>query len=206
LPEPHPASREDSAAAAVSADPGTLVLVVGPSGAGKDTLLNAARSHFGGDKTMLFCERLITRDDQTGEKHAAVSEAEFAGLLEAGALFLAWEAHGLHYGIAAQALHALRSGKTVIVNVSRHIVGMARRRWPNTHVVYVTASEAARRQRLLARGRESAADMDGRLQRGAAQGCPEADWVSRLDNSGDLADGVARFNAIIASLAGASST
>jgi phosphonate metabolism protein PhnN/1,5-bisphosphokinase (PRPP-forming) len=207
LPEPGPLSSGGFAETSIQRRgarldrSGILVLVVGPSGAGKDTLLNAARAHFQSEDSIVFCERLITRDDQTGEKHAAVSAADFARLRETGALFLSWEAHGLQYGVAAAAFLALRSGKTVIVNVSRHIIETARQRWANTHVVYVTASEEARRQRLLARGRESAADIDSRLKRGRLRDCPEADWVSWLDNSGDLADGIARFNALIAELA-----
>lgn len=207
MPDPDPLSLSGFADASQpwrgpgDAQSGTLVLVVGPSGAGKDTLLNAARAHFHGADGIIFCERLITRDDQTGEKHAAVSDAEFERLLNAGELFLAWEAHGLHYGIGASALAALKDGKTVVVNVSRHVICEARLRWPNTQVVYVTASEDARRQRLLARGRESAADIDSRLKRGRARDCPDAEWVSWSDNSGDLADGVARFNGLIASIA-----
>jgi ribose 1,5-bisphosphokinase len=180
---------------------GILVLVVGPSGAGKDTLLNAARAYFRGDDTVTFCERLITRDDQTGEKHSAVSDAEFGRLLDTGELFLAWEAHGLYYGLGAKAVSALVAGKTVVANVSRHVICEARLRWPNTRVVYVTASEEARRKRLLGRGRESAAEIDSRLTRGRGRDCPDAEWVSWLDNSGDLADGIARFNALIAEIA-----
>jgi ribose 1,5-bisphosphokinase len=180
---------------------GTLVLVVGPSGAGKDTLLNAARAYFQGDDAVTFCERLITRNGQTGEKHTAVSDAEFGRLLDSGELFLAWEAHGLHYGVGAGALSALIAGKTVVANVSRHVICEARLRWPNTRVVYVTASEEARRKRLLGRGRESAAEIDSRLKRGRVRDCPDAEWVSWLDNSGDLADGIARFNRLIADIA-----
>jgi ribose 1,5-bisphosphokinase PhnN len=97
----------------------------------------------------------------------------------------------------------LIAGKTVIANVSRHVICEARLRWPNTRVVYVTASEEARRERLLERGRESAAEIDGRLKRGRGRDCPDAEWVSWLDNSGDLADGIARFNALIAEVANA---
>jgi ribose 1,5-bisphosphokinase len=182
--------------------PGTLVLVVGPSGAGKDTLIDAARAHFRGHGGMVFCERIITRAEQTSERHLATTEAEFAAMRDAGAFLLAWEAHGLHYGIAADVVHALREGKTVVANVSRTVIGEARRIWPYTQVIQVTARSDVRLERLRARKREPAEAVAGRLARGEGIPVPAADWVHECDNSGDLAEAVARFNAILASAAG----
>jgi len=186
-----PASREG----------GTLVLVVGPSGAGKDTLLDAARAHFAGDEAIVFPRRFITRDDQVGERHDAVSEAEFARSDAEGGFFLAWRAHGLGYGIAADVLEMLAAGRCVVLNVSRRIIGEARRKWPRTHVVQVIARPEVLRQRLQARGRETADGIGERLERASEIRLPDAEWLSEMDNSGDLASGAARFTALIARLA-----
>ena len=80
-----------------------LVLVVGPSGAGKDSLLNAARAAFADDPRIHFVRRVITRPaDPGGEDHEPVNEAGFA----ARSFALSWSAHGLSDGIPAEALTA----------------------------------------------------------------------------------------------------
>jgi len=195
-----PAALADKGGATGTVSPGKLILVVGPSGAGKDTLIDAARAHFAGEPGMLFCERCITRMDQTGEPHAALSEAEFARVAKAGGFFLAWQAHGLSYGVTAEIVDILGSGTTVVVNTSRRIIADARRKWPGTHVVHVTAAPEVLRERLKLRGRETSAAVDHRLRRGIEVGCPQGEWVVEVDNSGALADGVARFNAALAAL------
>ena len=177
---------------------GTLILVVGPSGAGKDTLLDAARAHFQDDGTIVFARRCITREDQTGEQHAPVSKVEFTRLEAEGGFFLSWRAHGLDYGIAADVLEMLAAGNNVVLNVSRRIiVAEARRKWPRTHVIQVTARPEVLLQRLLARGRETADGIGRRLERAGEIRLAEAEWLSDLDNSGDLASAVARFTALI---------
>ena len=181
---------------------GTLILVVGPSGAGKDTLIDAARSRLQGDGAILFWRRYITRDDQIGEQHAALSEEEFARRREDGGFFLSWRVHGLDYGIAADILAKLAAGRHVVLNVSRRVIGEARRKWPRTHVIQVTARPEVLRSRLLARGRESADGISERLERGGEICLAEADWLSKLDNSADLASAVDRFVGLIHEAAG----
>ncbi len=207
LPEPQrPAGEGTPGGSLPAADApvsrgGTLILVVGPSGAGKDTLLDIAKAHFQDDPDIQFRRRVITRADQTGERHIVVSEAEFADTLDAGGFFLSWRAHGLQYGITTDIVGDLREGRTVVANVSRQIVAEARRKWPNTQVIYIGASPEVRRERLVARGRESAGNIDERLGRADIFGANEAEWLTRLDNSGALADGVSRFIALIAGAA-----
>ncbi len=195
LPETAPAQNAGEAIAG-----GTLVLVVGPSGAGKDTLLDAARGHFRSHPSILFLQRIITRADQTGEAHAVLSESEFARREAEGGFFLAWEAHGLKYGVSADCRDALIAGKTVVVNVSRQIIPAACGLWARTRVIYVNAPKEIRQQRLVARGREPAGSIYERLERAQVFAPPDGDWVSHLDNSGSLADGIAAFNALIAGL------
>jgi ribose 1,5-bisphosphokinase len=161
-----------------------LVLVVGPSGAGKDSLLNAAREVFRNDTRVHFVRRVITRPkDPGGEDHEPVTEAEFA----ARDFALSWSAHGLRYGIPASALEA---APTVVINVSRGVIADAARLYP-VSVIEVTAPPDILAARLSARGRETAADVARRLSRTAT--IPDSVTVRTVLNDGSLAEGVARF-------------
>lgn len=146
-----------------------LVLVVGPSGAGKDTLLNAARAESADNSAVRFVRRVITRPasrpgEQDPEPFDGVDEQEFARLRDAGAFALWWRAHGLLYGIPADISLDLAQGRTVVANVSRAVVAEAAARFP-VHVVEVTAPADLLARRLVARGREDAVDVARRLSR-----------------------------------------
>jgi phosphonate metabolism protein PhnN/1,5-bisphosphokinase (PRPP-forming) len=138
-----------------------LVLVVGPSGAGKDTLLNAARRGLAGNAQFRFVRRVITRTaDPNGEDHEPVTEAEFTRRDFA----LQWQTHGLRYGIPADIANDIASGVVVVANASRAVIAEAATRFP-VRVIEITAPPHILAERLAARGRETAADLAGRLAR-----------------------------------------
>ena len=172
---------------------GALVLVVGPSGAGKDTLIAAARAALAGDAGSVFPRRVVTRPAVAAlEDHDTMSVADFEAARAAGAFALDWQAHGLNYGIPAAILDDIAGGKVVVVNTSRAMVTEARRRFPACRVVVVTASIDVRAARLAGRGRESAADVAKRLEREGAPVPPGIDPVM-IDNSFSLDAGIAAF-------------
>jgi ribose 1,5-bisphosphokinase len=142
---------------------GHLVLVVGPSGSGKDTLLAAAAHNLSGDPRFRFVRRVITRVSGI-EDNEAIGEAAFAARKAAGDFALSWEAHGLHYGIPADIVSDLRAGSIIVANVSRAVVAEAAERFPVT-VLLITAPAALRAERLARRGREGAAAVLDRLGR-----------------------------------------
>ena len=141
-----------------------LVLVVGPSGAGKDTLLAAARAQLGEDARFRFVQRVVTREPSPTEPFESVSPAEFDARKAADGFALSWRAHGMQYGIPADITVDLAQGRVVIANVSRAVVAEAASRFP-THVVEITAPADILARRLAARGREDAVDMARRLSR-----------------------------------------
>jgi len=176
---------------------GRLVLVVGPSGAGKDSLIEAARRALADHPRFVFPRRLITRPSDPGsEDHDSLTEAAFAAQRDAGAFFLHWGAHGLHYALPGGIAADLAAGRTVVANVSRAVIEEARRKHPATTVVVVTAPAAVLAERLEARGREDAAAVEGRLARAAAEPCgihPDDPGVVTLMNDGPLEAAVERF-------------
>jgi phosphonate metabolism protein PhnN/1,5-bisphosphokinase (PRPP-forming) len=172
-----------------------LVLVVGPSGAGKDTLMEGARAALAGDARFRFVRREITRPaDAGGEAHMAVSEAAFAARTEAGGYALWWRAHGLGYGIPADIATDLAAGRVVVANVSRGVLAEAASRFP-VRVLEITAPPAVLAARLAARGRESAADIAERVRRAVA--LPAGLEVVTVMNDGAVAEGVAKVVAAL---------
>jgi ribose 1,5-bisphosphokinase len=172
---------------------GRLILVVGPSGAGKDTLIAAAAATLAVNPGYQFPKREITRaSDAGGEDHVAVSSTEFTARRDAGGYALHWYAHGLSYGIPASIDAAIASGVTVVVNTSRTIIDTARARYPNLRVIFVTAPLDVLAQRIAARGRESADDVAERLARAGAI-APRGDDIIEICNDGSLEAGVSAF-------------
>ena len=175
---------------------GTLVLVVGPSGAGKDSIITGAAERFDGDPRLAFARRLITRPAAGGtEKHTEISAAGFADLVRQGSVMLSWEAHGSRYGLPASLAGALEGGRCVVANVSRTVVSEARCRFAPVTVVEVSASPDTLAARLAARGRESLSEIESRLRRAGALSSYDADFI--VDNNGALATAVERFTAIL---------
>ncbi len=165
---------------------GTLAVVVGPSGAGKDTLMNLAARHFAGRPDVHFVRRVITREGDAGnEDHRSVSEADFDAMEQAGAFAVSWEAHGLKYGIPADVFDELAQGHLVIANGSRSALHYFQSAFPRLKVINITASREVLAERLMARGRESREDVLKRLERSAltVQGSYD---VADIDNSGTL--------------------
>jgi phosphonate metabolism protein PhnN/1,5-bisphosphokinase (PRPP-forming) len=138
-----------------------LILVVGPSGAGKDTVLGLVRQALAGDMRFRFVRRVITRPAEAGgEDHEAVSEDAFAQRR----FMLHWQAHGLRYGVPIDVMDDLSRGVVVVANVSRGAIAVAAKQFP-VRVIEVTAPPTTLIRRLTERGRESADDVAKRLAR-----------------------------------------
>lgn len=171
---------------------GLLVLVVGPSGVGKDTVIEAVRDALAGDPMVVFPRREITRPAAAGgEDHIAVDIETFRARRAAGAYALSWEAHGLGYGVPAAIQRDLADGRTAIVNVSRGVLEEARQTLSPVQVLSLVVPAAVLRARLTERGRESEADIDRRIARAGAFEVSGPDVVT-IVNDGPVAAAAAR--------------
>ncbi|MFN3972422.1 MAG: phosphonate metabolism protein/1,5-bisphosphokinase (PRPP-forming) PhnN [Gemmobacter sp.] len=173
---------------------GRVFAVVGPSGAGKDTLIAAAQAARPG---LHVVRRVITRLEETGgEPFEGVGEAEFATRAARGDFCLHWQAHGLSYGIPASALDAIAQGRDVVFNGSRAMLVEAWDAFPNLTVILVTAPIHVLAERLAARGRETTGDIAARLAR-ARYEVPPGIPVRVVENGGALEVAVAAFLAAL---------
>lgn len=180
---------------------GCLVLIVGPSGAGKDTLIQAAREKLSRDDRFVFPQRIVTRPKDAYEPHVAVSESEFETMQSNGDFLLFWGAHGNRYGVPIDSIKALNECRTVVANVSRTIIGKTCERFSNVRVINVTAGADVLRDRLLIRARESDADIDKRIARAANVPLPQSAIIDVVDNSGAISFSITRFIGLLCNYA-----
>lgn len=177
--------------------PGRLILVVGPSGAGKDTLLAGARLASIGDHRIVFPRRVVTRQGGAAEDHDTLDPADFDRAAARGAFSLSWEAHGLKYGIPAALDDHIASARIALCNVSRAIVPQARARYAHVCVVLVTAPPQVLAERLATRARDSDGSLEQRLQRKVT--VPDLRPDVTIENAGDVVVGIRRLVDVIAS-------
>lgn len=171
---------------------GRLFMVIGPSGAGKDTLL-AGCCDAGGPH---WVRRVITRPSVLGgEPYEGVSAETFAARAAQGAFALVWQAHGLSYGIPWAELAPRQSGRDVVFNGSRAALTEAARLFADLTVIHITAAPEVLAARLSTRGREGAADIAARLAR-VVEDWPQTVPVIDLRNDGTVAEGIARLKAV----------
>jgi ribose 1,5-bisphosphokinase len=183
-------------------DRGCFIAVVGPSGAGKDSLIAYARSRLSSDGRFVFPQRVITRPPDGTEPHEGVDDLTFRRLASAGGFALQWQAHGLSYGIPASAAAEVAKGRIAIVNLSRSVVPVLRQRFPGSAVIGVQAPPEVLAARLSQRGREEPDAQRARLARALSDSLSAAaDAV--IHNDGPLEAAGERFVALLSAKAGA---
>ena len=181
---------------------GRLILVVGPSGAGKDTLLRTAGAALREDARFCFPRRFITRPaGDPHEDHIALTDEEFRNRERAGEFSLVWRAYGLSYALPGTVGGLVAEGRIVAANVSRTVVAEAISRFARVGVIHVTAGRETLALRLGERGREAQEDRARRLAR-PAPALPEGLDSRTLVNDGPLEPAVEAFVGLLRSFAG----
>jgi ribose 1,5-bisphosphokinase len=166
---------------------GRLVYVVGPSGAGKDSVLQALRQQWPMSIAAHWARRTITRAlVANGEAHEAVERGLFEQLLTQNAFAMHWSANGHAYGIRHQELQPLTAGAWVFVNGSRSHLPQMLYGWPDAVLVHISAPQELIAARLRSRQRDAEEEIAARLQRHAEYTPPAA--AVCVVNSGDLQD------------------
>ena len=155
--------------------PGRLVLVVGPSGAGKDTLLRLAQAACADDHDIVFPRRVVTRVSSADEDNIALSPDEFARARDHGDFAVHWDAHGHSYALPLEINDDIRAGRAVVANVSRTVIAALRQAYTNVVVVAIIAPPEVLAQRLAARARHTDGNIADRLARSVDDASANAD-------------------------------
>lgn len=162
-----------------------IVLIVGPSGAGKDTLLRHAKEVFG--EKLNFVKRYITRQADINESNYYIDEYAFEVLRHNGYFASNWSAHGNFYGIPKGFLNA----GVNIISISRARIADFEKLYDNVYTINISISKDKLRQRLIDRGRESLEQVEKRLERSYEK--IEAKNLIEFDNSLKIEQSVFNF-------------
>tara|TARA_E500000178_G_scaffold283305_1_gene284102 strand:+ start:428 stop:991 length:564 start_codon:yes stop_codon:yes gene_type:complete len=143
---------------------GLFLAVVGPSGSGKDTIIEALCKQLPNIKRV---KRYITREQQKagGEDSYNIDFDTFGKLERDGDFAFSWSAHHLKYGLPITIFDEINVGKSLIANISRSILDQLSDKFEYYEIILITASDKILAERLEKRGRESKAQIEERLAR-----------------------------------------
>jgi len=179
--------------------PGAIIAVVGPSGAGKDSVIAGARALLVDDPRIVFPRRVITRRADRTEENLVVDVDTFLHMAKSGAFALFWSAHGHHYGVPVRVDADVRERRIVVINVSRTIVTHLRNRYVRASVILINAPAHVRSKRLALRSRETESEILSRLER-TAENFDAATTDMVIDNAGPLEHSVTMLSTYVRSL------
>jgi guanylate kinase len=147
--------------------PGLLFVVSGPSGAGKDTLVEGLRER---RSALRYSISATTRPPRDGERHGEhyffVSPQEFEGLLAAGKLLESREYNGNLYGTPRDYVdERLAEGYDVVVKPEVNGALAIQTAFPDAVLIFVVPDRFSHlRDRLLARRTETNEEIARRLE------------------------------------------
>lgn len=175
---------------------GKLILLVGNSGSGKDSLLSVLKREAANGLNLVFPKRWITRyQEDPNEDYYPTTLGGFVEKIKAGDFFVWWEAYGYLYGIEREIQAQLKAGANIALNVSRKVVPEIRQRYQNTIVIQIEVPAEKAFERLVKRARGETAEIRLRLER-AERFRDFKDWDIRFINDGDLQSQGRKFSAL----------
>ncbi len=184
--------------------PGALLVIVsGPSGVGKDTVIEALRrlpaaAHY---RYVVTCTTRPRRPyEADGVHYHFLEPEEFRRLRDAGGLLEANEVHGHWYGTPRDDVRAaLQRGDSVILKIDVQGAAVIKQKVPEALLVFLVApSDEDLFGRLQARATETADELDTRQRNAALELARQKDYDYVVVNeTGQVERTAARVDEII---------
>lgn len=185
-------------------EPGALLAIIsGPSGVGKDTIIEVLRTaypHPARDFVVTCTTRERRPSEVEGQSYHFLSDEAFAALREHGALLEASEVHGNWYGTPRdQVVEALASGRDAILKIDVQGARAIRQLVPDALLIFlVPPSLDELYERLAARRTESPEELRRRYQDAALELARQDDYDHVVVNAtGDVAGTAERIDSIL---------
>lgn len=160
-----------------------IILIVGPSGVGKDTLLKNVKNKIQAN----FVKRYITRAPDENETNYFIQEEAFR-ILEKNNFFIStWTAHNNLYAIAK---NSIVEGLNII-SISRAKIKDFEKEYQKVYTINITLNKKDLKQRLEKRARESKEEIEKRLKRNYEK--IEAKNLIEFENNKSLDESVEEF-------------
>ena len=170
--------------------PAPLLLVIGNSGSGKDSIIRGVVEQYPSNLIPLrIVKRYITRPPSDSEKNISITPEQFQRMKRKGKFAFSWHIYGLDYGVPIEIENWLEDGHPVVVNVSRTVINDVKQKYANLKVIFVKVPFEITLKRIKERGRESGYLLEERINRARSnQDFPGAYFI--VDNSGKLEDSI----------------
>lgn len=178
-----------------------LIVLSGPSGAGKDTVLDRMKEL---DLPCHYVMTLTTRPRRPGESNGVdyhfTSEAEFQEMIQQGELLEWAKVYGHWYGVPKQQVEqALERGEDIVVKVDVQGAATIKNLFPEAVLIFLTPpSIEEQARRLQQRKSESTAELELRIKtiQEEMKYLPLFDYVV-VNFQGEIDSAISQIKAII---------
>lgn len=174
--------------------PGALLVIIsGPSGVGKDTIIEALRAR-NPEAHRHYVVTCTTRGRRPSERdgidYRFMDAAAFATLRDRGALLEANEVHGNWYGTPRdQVVEALASGRDAVLKIDVKGAHVVHRRVPEALLIFVVPPSLEElNRRLVARSTETPEQLARRQRDAAIELASQGDYDHVVVNETDQVD------------------